>query len=107
MKRGLWRDLRADCQYLQGAYKKDRDKLFSRACCDKTRGDGFKLKEERSILDVRKNFFTMRVVRPWHRLPREVVNAPSLGTFQVRLDRALNNLIQLKMSLLTAGRWTR
>jgi len=44
----------------------------------------------------------MRVVRPWHRLPREVVDAPSLETFQARLDGALSNLIQLNMSLLTA-----
>ena len=44
----------------------------------------------------------MRVVRPWHRLPREVVDAPSLETFKARLDRALSNLIQLNMSLLTA-----
>jgi len=42
-------------------------------------------------------------VRPWPRLPREVVDAPSLGTFKARLDGALSSLIQLKMSLLTAG----
>ena len=35
----------------------------------------------------------MRVVRHWHRLPREVVDAPSLETLKVRLDRALNNLL--------------
>jgi len=45
----------------------------------------------------------MRVVKHWHGLPREVVNAPSLETFQAGLDRALSNLIELKMSLLTAG----
>jgi len=45
----------------------------------------------------------MRVVKHWHRLPREVVDAPSLETFKVRLDRALSNLVWLKMSLLTAG----
>ncbi|KAK4823021.1 hypothetical protein QYF61_024823 [Mycteria americana] len=45
----------------------------------------------------------MRVVKHWHRLPREVVDAPSLETFNVRLDGALSNLIQLKMSLLIAG----
>jgi len=45
----------------------------------------------------------MGVVRHWSRLPGEVVEAPSLGTFQVRLDRALSNLIELKMSLLMAG----
>jgi len=43
------------------------------------------------------------VVQPWHRLPREVVDASSLGTFQARLDGALSNLIQVKMALLTAG----
>ncbi|KFP11295.1 hypothetical protein Z169_05066, partial [Egretta garzetta] len=44
-------------------------------------------------LDIRKKFFTMRVVKHWNRLPREVVQAPSLETFQARLDGALSNLI--------------
>jgi len=48
----------------------------------------------------------VRVVRPWPRLPREVVDAPSLGTFQARLDRALSDLIQLEMSLPVAGALT-
>jgi len=39
----------------------------------------------------------------WPRLPREVLDAPSLGTFKVRSDGALSNLIQLEMFLLTAG----
>ncbi|KFQ66638.1 hypothetical protein N334_14171, partial [Pelecanus crispus] len=43
-------------------------------------------------LDIRKNFFTMRVVKHWNRLPREAVEAPSLETFKVRLDGALSNL---------------
>jgi len=45
----------------------------------------------------------MRVVQHWHRLPREVADAPSLETFKARLDGALINLIQLKMSLLMAA----
>lgn len=58
-------------QYLMGAYKKDWDKIFSRACCDRTSGDGFKLKENRFRLDKKKKSFTVRVVKNWDRLPRE------------------------------------
>jgi len=66
--------------------------VFSRACCNKTRGDGFKLKWGRFRLDRRKKSFTMRVVRHWNRLPRDV-NAPSLETFKVRLDAKMSLLI--------------
>ncbi|KFZ52721.1 hypothetical protein N338_12932, partial [Podiceps cristatus] len=55
--------------------------------------NGLKLKEGRFLLDIRKKFFTMKVVRHWDRLPREVVDAPSLETFKARLDKAMGNLI--------------
>ncbi|KFQ30041.1 hypothetical protein N332_00893, partial [Mesitornis unicolor] len=55
--------------------------------------NGFKLEEGRCRLDIRKKFFTVRVVRHWHRLPTEVVDAPSLEVFKARLDRALGNLV--------------
>jgi len=42
-------------------------------------------------------------VKHWHRLPGEVIEAPSLETFKARLSGALRNLIWLKISLLTAG----
>jgi len=102
-KRRLRRDLIVVFKYLKGAYKKDGDKLFGRAFRSRTRGIGFKLKEGRFRLDINKNFFTVRMLKHWNRLPRDVARAPSLGTFRVRLDGALSNLIQLKMSLHMAG----
>jgi len=78
-------------QCLKGAYKKDREGLFSRARGNRTRV--FKLMEDRFRLDRRKKFFTLRVVKHWNSLPREVVGAPFLETFQVKLDGALSNLI--------------
>ncbi|KFW63864.1 hypothetical protein AS28_13522, partial [Pygoscelis adeliae] len=54
---------------------------------------GFKLKEGGFRLDVRKKFFTMRVVRHWNRLPSEAVDAPSLEVFKAKLDGALSNLV--------------
>ncbi|GAB0187177.1 hypothetical protein GRJ2_001183000 [Grus japonensis] len=92
-KRRLWGDLIAALPVPEGAYRKDGEGLFIRECSDRTRGNGFKLKEGRFRLDVRKKFFTVRVVRHWNRLPREVVEAPSLEVFKTRLDEALGNLV--------------
>ncbi|KFQ32428.1 hypothetical protein N332_04893, partial [Mesitornis unicolor] len=55
--------------------------------------NGFKLEEGRFRLDIRRKFFTVRMVRHWQRLPREVVDVPSLEVFKARLDRALGNLV--------------
>ena len=79
--------------YLTGPYRKAREGLFIRACSDRTRGNGFKLEEGKFRLDIRKKFFTVRVVRPWNRLLSKVVNAPSPEAFKARLDVALSNLV--------------
>ncbi|KAK4815546.1 hypothetical protein QYF61_003638 [Mycteria americana] len=95
----LQRDVIAALQYIKGAYKKGGERLFTKACSDRTRGKAFKLKEGRFSLDIKQKFVTMRVVRHWKRLPREVVDAPFLAVFKARLDGALSNLVWWKVSL--------
>ena len=90
-KKRLQGDLSGAFQYLKGGYRKEGDKLFSRVCCDKTNGKGFKLKEGRFRLDIRKKSFTVRVVRHWNRFPSDVVYAPSLEKFKVRLYGVLSS----------------
>ncbi|KGL88068.1 hypothetical protein N301_03709, partial [Charadrius vociferus] len=55
--------------------------------------NGYKLEEGRFRLNIRKKFFTLRVVRHWNRLPREAVEVPSLEVLKARLDVALGNLV--------------
>lgn len=62
-------------------------------CHDRTRSNGFKLKEKRFRLGIRKKLFTQSLVRHWVRLPREGGDAPHLETFITRLDEALGNPI--------------
>ena len=56
--------------------KKEGYRLFSRVCDDKTRGNGFKQKEKRFRLGIKKTLFTIRVARQWNRLPRDVEDVP-------------------------------
>ncbi|GAB0176030.1 triadin [Grus japonensis] len=92
-KRRLQGGLTAAFQYLKGAYRKAGEGLFTTAWSDRTRGNGFKLKEGRFGLDIRKKFFPVRVLRHWNRFPREAVDAPSLAVFKARLDGALGNVV--------------
>ncbi|KAJ7398320.1 hypothetical protein BTVI_126425 [Pitangus sulphuratus] len=79
-------------QYLKGANKKDEGRVFGRARSDRTRGNGFKVKESRVRLDIRKKSFPGRVGKPWHRLPREAMAAPSLEVSKAKLGGAWSNL---------------
>ena len=89
-------------QYLKGAYKQEGEWLFTRG--NRTRGNSFKLRQWRFRLDIRRKFFTQRVVTHWNRLPKEDVDAPSLDAFKARLDVALGSLVWWLATLHVAGR---
>ena len=67
--------------------------LFSAVCGDRTKGNGHKLEHTKFCTNMQKNFFTVRVTEHWHRLPRRVVDSPSLEIFKTCLDTYLCNLL--------------
>jgi len=92
-KRRLRGDLVVAFQYLKGAYEQEGEQLFTRVGSDRTRENGFKQRQGRFRLDIRRKFFTQRVVTHWNRLPREVADAPSLEAFRARQEVALGSLV--------------
>ena len=92
-KRRFRGDMIALFKYLKGCHTEEGQDLFSIFPECRTRNNGLKLQETRFLLDIRKNFLTVRAVRQWNQLPREVVGSPTLEAFKRQPDSHLSGML--------------
>ena len=71
----------------------DEARFFLVECSNRTRSNDLKLEHRQFRTNVSKNFFTVRVTEHWKRLPREVVESPSMEIFKTHLDAYLCSLL--------------
>ncbi|RMC14309.1 hypothetical protein DUI87_09402 [Hirundo rustica rustica] len=91
-------DLINICECLKGGYQEDGARFCSGVSSNRTRGKGQKLMHRRFHLNMRENFFTVKVTKHWNRLHKEIVGnslniSLSLGIFKPHLDVILFNFL--------------
>jgi hypothetical protein len=87
-KRRLRADLIETFKIMKGIDKVDYNKFFKLSENNKVRGHSLKLIKNRSRLNLRKNFFSQRVINDWNKLPEEVISAQSVDVFKKRIDES-------------------
>lgn len=70
-------------QYLKVGYKEDGVFVYTRSPMERTSVNSYKLHRERFHLDIRKKFFTMRIIIVWNNLPRDMAESSSLEVFKM------------------------